>query len=1354
MIFAPRKKIIASRFKQRGNLVTLFPGPLVPPEIDKFVKSQCVDMTPGSRSPVGVWVNQDGDKLAIADQQVISPDKWQQFSLANAHDLDTLTAVESELSFTTPVRISGVFLTEDGLKMFSTSRSPTHSITRNAGDVPFSIPFDISTQSQQFGLGLSTAALSIHVSPDGLNFYIYGGSGFAFLRQYIAVNAFDPVGAVFANSIDTSLDLVAARGITLSSDGTRLFVLDVLDAIADSEIHQYDLSVGFDLSTAIYSGKFISAQDSDAGALHLADDDRLYVAYAITAATVGVCKFLQAGGDPFVPPLPPVPPPPVDEWFESEFWGNPESVGGGFRNDVFWKADGTRVWTVRDSSNRCDQHDVSPAWAVSPGSWSNLVSNNTNFVDPRSVWISPDGTILLFQTGAGTMQAATLSTPFDLSTLGAFSAVFMGTNFIDQFWSADGTRLWLYFTSGVPNTIREYAVPTPFDVSSILPNAFTDVAQFDLAPDLGGALLNSFQFSPDGRIIYGISNQGPGLNVGSLVQWTLSTPFDITTAGSFVQGIGVGEAAEIANPRGLGVRLTDGCLFVFRDQSTQQVKVFCPIPPPPVVPEGNASEYYLVEISAGTNPGVSGAPARLDVFWKQDGTRVWTSRQGGPIRQFDVSPPWGIDFGDWTLTFTTANITNLRTIWWSADGNWFAYNTRVPATSVAMFIFDQSATPHDISGGFGPGTSKAWTPTGGATAHDIIMSEDGTRLWMQSPIGITAPIREFHLTVPFDATSIINAEIRSFDGVSSRTLTFSTLGEKLFYMNGQALTSRDMSVPFDINTLSDPTVGPSVPAFRVSIPRGLTVRASDGDIFTAGDQGSQMRLGRWKKTTAPTLSNFASASYTGDISAGSDDPGGVWVSPDGINVFVASDGADNEVHSYTLGTPFDLSTISAKVATLAINTSPWGVFLKPDGTKIFVTAFGGSVGVQEFTLSTPFDLTTAGAMTLLDTTVNGATIPFGTHFSPDGLNVYVSDNGGSVYQWSLAVAWDVSAPTFIGSFNFSTALGSTIAATKGQDLSLSDDGRKLYIPDLNVGTDTEIVTFNVTVPFDITSTFYNFVKFTLTGRIGGSGFHLMPAEPLLQNRYFVAWNGDAGGADPQALEEFKLGGDIAFSSVVLLLDFAGADGAQNISDLSNSAHNAEVFNQAGTLEVDTAIQYLGKNTLLLVPTSGVVTTGGSNNRVLYSSDPDWQFGNGDFTVELGIRFLDNSLRQNLISSYDATGLSGWSLQWFTGNQLVWVANAPMIISAGWTPNALQQYHLAVSRVAGTTYLFVDGVLFGSSLDATNYVQVEGLALGVLTNNANPNVFPVEGNIGAVRITKGVGRYNASFTPPSIFYPTF
>ena len=88
---------------------------------------------------------------------------------------------------------------------------------------------------------------------------------------------------------------------------------------------------------------------------------------------------------------------------------------------------------------------------------------------------------------------------------------------------------------------------------------------------------------------------------------------------------------------------------------------------PPIGIPGEASEYFLDEIS-NANPGFASG-TRLDVFWIQDGTRLWSARQGGTIRQYDVSPAWGIDSGDWTLTFTSgAQPDNNRSIWWSPDG--------------------------------------------------------------------------------------------------------------------------------------------------------------------------------------------------------------------------------------------------------------------------------------------------------------------------------------------------------------------------------------------------------------------------------------------------------------------------------------------------------------------------------------------------------------------------------------------------------------------------------------------------------------------------------------------------------------
>ncbi len=258
----------------------------------------------------------------------------------------------------------------------------------------------------------------------------------------------------------------------------------------------------------------------------------------------------------------------------------------------------------------------------------------------------------------------------------------------------------------------------------------------------------------------------------------------------------------------------------------------------PFVAAQAASGYIVSEIS-NANPGLSSG-TRLDCFWRQDGLKVWTARQGDTIRQYDVSPAWSIvgSPSDWTFDFTTGAIGNLRSVWWSPDGTKFSHCQRVPATSVRVTVFDQSATPWDITV-LGASTTKSWTPTGGITPQDMIWSPDGTRLWLQGPIGITAPIHEFTVAVAWDASTIVSAQVNTFDGVGTNTLAFSADGTKLYMMFGQVLNSYDLNPAFDVSTASNLIAGPTVPGINVTVPRGLTYRDDNGDIFVAGDQSQR-----------------------------------------------------------------------------------------------------------------------------------------------------------------------------------------------------------------------------------------------------------------------------------------------------------------------------------------------------------------------------------------------------------------------------------------------------------------------------------------------------------------------------------
>ena len=217
-----------------------------------------------------------------------------------------------------------------------------------------------------------------------------------------------------------------------------------------------------------------------------------------------------------------------------------------------------------------------------------------------------------------------------------------------------------------------------------------------------------------------------------------------------------------------------------------------------------------------------------------------------------------------------------------------------------------------------------------------------------------------------------------------------------------------------------------------------------------------------------------------------------------------------------------------------------------------------------------------------------------------------------------------------------------------------------------------------------------------------------------------------------------LTGDPEFASVVLLLDFDGVDGGTDITDLSDSEH-VDTF--VGNAQIDTAIQALGKNTLLL---------DGTGDYINFPDSADWDFGTGDFTVECSFQSAADATTMVLFSNRLDTN-TGWSFQNLTGSGLRFLKGDTPIKAESWDPVEGQMHHVAVCRDGTNLRMFIDGVELGTATtDSSNITgSTSVLAIGAIPI---PLQF-VNGSIGAVRITKGVARYTENFTPPTEFYPT-
>ena len=73
-------------------------------------------------------------------------------------------------------------------------------------------------------------------------------------------------------------------------------------------------------------------------------------------------------------------------------------------------------------------------------------------------------------------------------------------------------------------------------------------------------------------------------------------------------------------------------------------------------------------------------------------------------------------------------------------------------------------------------------------------------------------------------------------------------------------------------------------------------------------------------------------------------------------------------------------------------------------------------------------------------------------------------------------------------------------------------------------------------------------------------------------------------------------------------------------------------------------------------------------------------------------------------------------------------------------------HLAVSRASGVTRMFVGGIL--QTATHTGSVNISNTTQAIGIGAANNGTEPITGYLDDLRITKGVARYTANFTPPT------
>jgi hypothetical protein len=210
-------------------------------------------------------------------------------------------------------------------------------------------------------------------------------------------------------------------------------------------------------------------------------------------------------------------------------------------------------------------------------------------------------------------------------------------------------------------------------------------------------------------------------------------------------------------------------------------------------------------------------------------------------------------------------------------------------------------------------------------------------------------------------------------------------------------------------------------------------------------------------------------------------------------------------------------------------------------------------------------------------------------------------------------------------------------------------------------------------------------------------------------------------------------------NVSLLLKF---NGANNSTTFIDDSLNAKTVVAHGNAKISTAQSISGIS-------SGYFD--GVNSYLTIPLSPDFNFGLGDFTIEMWLYIPTNNTSDRYI-------IGNTNYGWNSGAFYIHVYNGYLgfnqygyeITKAGSSYPLNQWVHVAVVRESGTITVFQNGVK-GSS---TNNIHTQ-MSLNLAKDDnvymwMVPQSLNLDGFIDNLRVTKGVARYTSNFTPPISF----
>lgn len=437
---------------------------------------------------------------------------------------------------------SGLYVKSDNTKLFmvgsSTDRVEEYAMSNNFGITSAGLVKSVATEE--------TLPTCLTFSPNGTFMYVLGSTGDD-VNQYTLSTPWSVTTATFTRVSTASVTNAEAttQGVFFKPDGLAMYTV----GSTLNTVREYSLSTAWNVSTLAFVRSF------SVGAGTLVD-----ISFDPTGTKMRVLSDYGTGGQfysytlstawnistatlDFARPTTPVL---GDASVQAGFF---ESTGrhvfvtgsttanfypyvlGGFDisaketlpTGIAFSDDGTKMYVYGSISDAVHQYTLSTAWDVGTAVF--LQSFAIADGAPNGLAFSSDG-LKLYSISTSNVREHTLSTAWNIST-----ATYVRTQSF-AFTTGDGLFTGIYFDStgtraytvgsGADN-VYQYSLSTAWNISTAAYVRAKSVAAQDTAPQ-------DVFFKPDGKTMFVLGQVGGiGVNPG-LLQYTLSTAWDISTA--------------------------------------------------------------------------------------------------------------------------------------------------------------------------------------------------------------------------------------------------------------------------------------------------------------------------------------------------------------------------------------------------------------------------------------------------------------------------------------------------------------------------------------------------------------------------------------------------------------------------------------------------------------------------------------------------------------------------------------------------------------------------------------------------------------------------------------------------------